>query len=79
MPKLQEVDGQFYRQFDASVFKDFHLGCESILQFRTEFFNLSNTTSFNAPNATINTSSGGQVTSTSVPSREIQFALKYNF
>lgn len=68
-----------YRQFDASVFKEFHLGGESVLQFRAEFFNLSNTTSFNAPNATIDTSSGGQVTSTSVPSRDIQFALKYNF
>ena len=52
---------------------------ESTLSFRAEFFNISNTTSFNAPNATIDATAGGQVTSTSVPSRDIQFALKYNF
>ncbi len=68
-----------YRQYDASVFKNFALPGESTLSFRAEFFNLSNTTSFGAPNATIDASAGGQITSTSVPSRDIQFALKYNF
>ena len=68
-----------YRQYDASVFKNFSMPRESVLSFRAEFFNLSNTTSFGAPNATIDASAGGQVTSTSVPSRDIQFALKYNF
>ncbi len=68
-----------YRQYDASVFKNFSLPRESVLSFRAEFFNISNTTSFTAPNSTIDASAGGQVTSTSVPSRDIQFALKYNF
>ncbi len=68
-----------YRQYDASVFKNFAMPRESVLSFRAEFFNLSNTTSFGAPNATIDATAGGQVTSTSVPSRDIQFALKYNF
>ena len=68
-----------YRQFDASIFKNFSLPGESTLSFRAEFFNISNTTSFNAPNATIDATAGGSVTSTSVPSRDIQFALKYNF
>ncbi len=68
-----------YRQFDASIFKNFTLPYESVLSFRAEFFNISNTTSFNAPNSTIDATSGGLVTSTSVPSRDIQFALKYNF
>jgi hypothetical protein len=68
-----------YRQYDASVFKDFSLPGESILSFRAEFFNLPNTNSFNAPGATITSSSCCAVTSTSVPSRDIQFALKYNF
>ena len=68
-----------YRQYDASVFKNFAMPRESVLSFRAEFFNLSNTTSFGAPNATIDASAGGQVTTTSVPSRDIQFALKYNF
>lgn len=68
-----------FRQYDASVFKNFAMPRESVLSFRAEFFNLSNTTSFGAPNPTIDASSGGQITSTSVPSRDIQFALKYNF
>ena len=68
-----------YRQFDASVFKNFNMPHETVLSFRAELFNLSNTTSFNAPNATIDATAGGQITSTSVPSRDIQFALKYNF
>ncbi len=68
-----------YRQYDASIFKNFKVTDTSVVSFRAEFFNLSNTTSFNAPNATINTAAGGVVTGTSVPSRDIQFALKYNF
>jgi hypothetical protein len=68
-----------YRQYDASIFKNFAMPRESVLSFRAEFFNLSNTTSFGAPNATIDATAGGQITSTSVPSRDIQFALKYNF
>jgi hypothetical protein len=68
-----------YRQFDASLFKNFAMPGESTLSFRAEFFNLSNTASFNAPNTTVDAAAGGTVTSTSVPSRDIQFALKYNF
>ena len=68
-----------FRQYDASIFKNFAMPGESILSFRAEFFNLPNTTSFNAPSATIDASSCCTVTSTSIPSRDIQFALKYNF
>jgi hypothetical protein len=68
-----------FRQYDASVFKNFTMTGESVLSFRAEFFNLPNTNSFNAPGATINSSSCCAVTSTSIPSRDVQFALKYNF
>ncbi len=77
-----------YRQFDASIFKNFSLPRESTLSFRAEFFNVSNTTSFSAPGASVTSSAStapvdtatwGQIVSTSVPSRDIQFALKYNF
>jgi hypothetical protein len=77
-----------YRQDDVSIFKDFAMPRESVLSFRAEFFNVANTTSFSAPGASITTSSasatidtpaGARITSTSVPSRDIQFALKYNF
>ena len=77
--RADTLRSDLYRQFDASIFKNFSLPGESVLSFRAEFFNLSNTTSFNAPNATVDASSAGLVTSTSVPSRDIQFALKYNF
>jgi hypothetical protein len=68
-----------YNQFDGSVFKNFSMPGESTLSFRAEFFNFPNTVSFNAPNATIDATAGGQVTSTSNTSRSIQLALKYNF
>jgi hypothetical protein len=86
--RANTLRSDMYRQFDASVFKNFSLPRESTLSFRAEFFNLSNTTSFSAPGAsittsgataTVDTTTGGQITSTSVPSRDIQFALKYNF
>ena len=68
-----------FRQYDASIFKNFAMPGESTLSFRAEFFNLPNTTSFNAPSSTIDASSCCTITSTSIPSRDIQFALKYNF
>ncbi|AFL87422.1 hypothetical protein Terro_1102 [Terriglobus roseus DSM 18391] len=68
-----------YRQFDASVFKNFAMPYESTLSFRAEFFNLPNTPSFSAPNATIDAAAGGTITNTSNSSRNLQFALKYNF
>jgi hypothetical protein len=62
------------------VFKNFSLPGESTLSFRAEFYNFPNTVSFNAPsNVTIDSTSGGQVTSSSNSPRTIQFALKYNF
>jgi len=77
--RANTLRSDLFRQFDASLFKDFTLPRESTLSFRAEFFNISNTTSFSAPNSTVDASAGGQVTSTAVPSRDIQLALKYNF
>jgi hypothetical protein len=69
-----------YKQFDASVFKNFSLPRETVLSFRAEFFNFPNTVSFSAPlNVTIDNAAAGQVTSSSNTPRQIQFALKYNF
>jgi Carboxypeptidase regulatory-like domain len=77
--RANTLQSDAFRQYDASVFKNFSMPGESVLSFRAEFFNLPNTNSFNAPGATINSSSCCTVTSTSIPSRDIQFALKYNF
>ncbi|MEO8737300.1 MAG: carboxypeptidase regulatory-like domain-containing protein [Edaphobacter sp.] len=77
--RANTLQSDAFRQYDASLFKNFALPRESILSFRAEFFNLPNTTSFSAPSATIDASSCCTVDSTSIPSRDIQFALKYNF
>jgi hypothetical protein len=68
-----------YRQYDASIFKNFALPRESTLSFRAEFFNVSNTATFAAPNSTVDVANGGKVTATSNVPREIQLALKYTF
>jgi len=73
------LESDMHRQYDASIFKNFALPGESTLSFRAEAFNISNTTSFSAPGSTITSSSCCAVTSTSIPSRDIQFALKYDF
>lgn len=77
--RANTLRGDMRRQFDASIFKNFVMPNETTLSFRAEAFNISNTTSFNAPGATVTSSSCCAITSTSNPSRDIQFALKYNF
>lgn len=77
--RANTLRSDMFRQFDASIFKNFSMPGESVLSFRAEFFNVSNTTSFSAPNATIDASAGGQISSTSVNPRSIQLALKYRF
>jgi hypothetical protein len=52
---------------------------DATLQFRTEFFNAFNHPQFNNPAVNVALGSFGQITSTSVNPRLIQFALKYAF
>jgi hypothetical protein len=70
---------QYYRDFDISVFKEFPVTERSILQFRAEFFNVTNTETFGIPATNIDIASAGIVTSSASTPRQIQFALKYNF
>jgi hypothetical protein len=75
------------RNLDFSVFKNFQFSDDGRkrLQFRAEFFNLTNTPQFNNPNtnigsadvATIN-SAGSPLTLQRIP-RHIQLALKFYF
>jgi carboxypeptidase family protein len=67
---------------DASLFKRFAVTDNSRLEFRAEAFNLLNAVYFNIPtvqNTQIDTASAGRITSTSIPARQMQFALKYIF
>jgi hypothetical protein len=72
--------GQF--NWDLSLAKMTKVGGlreDATLQFRTEFFNVFNHAQFNNPAVNVALGSFGQITSTSVNPRLIQFALKYAF
>jgi hypothetical protein len=66
--------------WDASVNKQWPVGENKNLQFRAEFFNLTNSATFDPPNVLFGTSSFGKVSATArQPGRQIQFALKFHF
>jgi len=78
--------GQF--NWDMSLLKNTHITERQNIQFRAEFFNIFNHPQFTNPNAGQGaifslpdraSGSFGQITSTSVNPRVIQFALKYIF
>jgi hypothetical protein len=67
--------------WDLSFLKDMRIQERLTLQFRAELFNLLNRVNFNTPNAVVFTPTGvsptaGVITSTSTPSRQVQFGLK---
>jgi hypothetical protein len=69
---------------DASVFKNFALTERFKMEFRTEFFNLLNHANFalasdTSTNLNLNSATFGQISSTSVNARLIQFALRVSF
>jgi hypothetical protein len=66
-------------QFDVSLIKSFHFTEARSLEFRGNFFNVFNHTTFAAPSTNIDSSSAGQVTSTLNASREIELAGKFYF
>jgi len=73
--------GPHFRHLDASAFKTFDLVDNLKLQFRAEFFNLTNTPSFANPDGALGDATFGAISSTQGNSnpRQIQFALKLNF
>jgi hypothetical protein len=67
-------------EVDMSLFKDFEITETSKLQLRFEDFNVPNSTYFSAPsNTNIDSSTGGQITSSFNNPRQLQFALKLVF
>ena len=64
--------------WDSGFLKEFPLGERFKLQFRGEFYNLTNTASFGAPNAVVGSPFIGQISSAGSP-RDIQLALKLSF
>lgn len=75
------------KQLDFSLFKEFRFSENQArwLEFRAEFFNLTNTPQFNNPNTTFGSPGFGSISSAGSPltlqrtARQIQFALKLYF
>ncbi|MEX2261432.1 MAG: TonB-dependent receptor [Bryobacteraceae bacterium] len=81
------LTGPGTRQLDASLFKEFRFSEDGVrrLEFRTEFFNFTNTPQFNDPAASFGSPGFGQIRSAGSPQslqrtpRQIQFGLKFYF
>jgi Carboxypeptidase regulatory-like domain/TonB dependent receptor len=91
---ITQVPGPGFHRFDFSIFKNFPIKERATLQFRTEFFNITNHPNFNAPgfggngvvaignSLNYNSSTFGEIGSTRdnpYDPRQIQFALKLLF
>jgi hypothetical protein len=91
---LTQVPGPKFDRVDFSIFKNFPITERVNLQFRSEFFNIANHPTFNAPNfggngvvavsgsGNYNSSNFGEIGSTRLAPydpRQIQFALKLLF
>jgi len=76
-----QVTGSPFRDLDFSLIKDIKTTENTRLQFRAEFFNLTNTPSFSTPSFTNfrDTKNFGRITGTVSSPREIQFGLKFYF
>jgi hypothetical protein len=72
------VRGPGLSQYDLSLQKLFPIKERFNMEFRAEFFNLTNTPHFNAPNTNASSVTFGEITGAQ-GEREIQFALKFIF
>ncbi len=67
------------QQLDSSLFKTFKITERVNMQFRADAFNTLNHPNFAAPDATVGDPSIGQIFSTSVDNRRMQFGLRLFF
>jgi hypothetical protein len=72
------VRGPHYSNADVALIRRIALGEDMALQFRAEFFNLTNTPPLGAPNVVLHSPGFGSITSAGDP-RVIQFGLKFEF
>jgi hypothetical protein len=75
------LEGPGEKTADLSIHKFFNISERVRLEFRGEFFNAFNHAVFSQPDAFITDGAGqaGVITSTVIPQRQIQFALKLEF
>ncbi|MHB1938563.1 MAG: outer membrane beta-barrel protein [Acidobacteriaceae bacterium] len=67
------------QQLDSSLMKDFHVTKRQQAEFRWDVFNTFNHPNFAAPDSGVGDATEGQVFSTSVENRRMQFSLLYTF
>jgi hypothetical protein len=65
--------------FDLGLHKEFGFTERLRLQFRSEFFNLFNTTNLGSPSQNVSNANFGIITGVATPARQIQLALKLVF
>jgi len=70
--------GRGFRNWDFIAVRNFRIKEAVVLQFRSEFFNFTNTPAFGQPTANIQSPTVGQILSAGEP-RDIQLALKLMF
>lgn len=73
------LEGPGVVNVDVMVSRTFRPSERFSLDFRTEFFNLTNTPHFTFPNGTVNVASAGTIGATTESARQIQFGLKLSF
>jgi hypothetical protein len=71
--------GPAWWNFDASLIKDTHITERTSVQFRAEFFNVMNHTTFGTPNSGMGNINFGLSTYTATTERQIQFGLRLTF
>jgi len=69
-PGTNNVDFALHRFFTIPIRESMKL------EFRGEFFNFFNRPEFGMPAVTLNLPTAGKITATSIPNRQVQFALK---
>jgi hypothetical protein len=76
---IDVIEGPGIKDVDLSLVKNTPIKERMNLQFRCEAFNAANHPILAQPNSTFGTPQFGQITSTRLDNREIQFALKLSF
>jgi hypothetical protein len=71
--------GPAWWNFDFSLMKNTQLTEAKMVQFRAEFFNIFNHSTFATPNGTLGNPSFGLSTTTQTAERQIQFGFRFVF
>jgi hypothetical protein len=71
--------GDWFKNFDMEIARDFNMTETKRIQFRFDAFNLTNSPTFGEPNYVFGSPTFGELSGTLSTSREIQFALKFLF